>query len=130
MLGNLFDKYKRFKICLTSWGQGVAPTGFTTDDLSVVLTMSGLMWENQTYDTLLNGLTSRAVIATLRYTNNGSGVENFTGEVGQVFKKENYDNDIITINVEKTSGAAFPALVYPQCCYVFSIYGIPDEIKI
>jgi hypothetical protein len=126
-LGNLYNKYSRFKICLTSWGTGLAVNGFTADDTTTIIFMSGLQWENQTYDTAINGLQSNAAISTLRFPNNGSGLENFTGEVGQVFMKQNIDEVDITISIQKVSGNALPALAYPQCCYVFSIYGIPDE---
>jgi hypothetical protein len=126
-LGNLYNKYSRFKICLTSWGTGVAVNGFTADDLTTIIFMSGLQWENQTYDTAINGLQTNAAISTLRFANNGVNLENFTGEVGQVFTKPNLDELEVSISIQKVSGAALPALAYPQCCYVFSIYGIPDE---
>ena len=126
-LGNLYNNYRRFKICLTSWGTAVAVNGFVADDLATVVSMSGLRWENQTYDTATNGLRQNAVISTLRFANNNIAVEVFTGEVGQVFIKPNYDELDITISIEKISGNAFPALQYPQCCYVFSIYGIPED---
>lgn len=126
-LGNLYNKYSRFKICLTSWGTGAAVNGFTADDLATIIFMSGLQWENQTYDTAINGLQINAAISTLRFANNGVNLENFTGEVGQVFTKPNIDELEVNISIQKVSGAALPALAYPQCCYVFSIYGIPDE---
>jgi hypothetical protein len=126
-LGNLYNKYSRFKICLTSWGTGIAVTGFSADDLITILFMRGLQWENQTYDTAINGLQSNAAISTLRFANNGVALENFTGEVGQVFMKQNIDEVEVSISIQKVSGAALPALQYPQCCYVFSIYGVPDE---
>ena len=126
-LGNLYNKYDRFKICLTSWGTGTAVGGFTTDDIITFVTMSGLRWENQTYDTVTNGLTQNAALSTLRFTNAGVALENFTGEVGQVFNKDNLDNVELTINIQKVSGGALPAVAYPQCCYVFSIYGIPNN---
>lgn len=126
-LGNLYNKYDRFKICLTSWGTGVAVTGFVADDLTTVVSMSGPRWENQSYDTVSNGLTQNAAISTLRFVNNGTALENFTGEVGQVFLKPNFDELELTISIAKISGNALPALAYPQCCYVFSIYGVPDE---
>ncbi|MFY7883383.1 MAG: hypothetical protein ACOVOV_00920 [Dolichospermum sp.] len=128
-LGNLYNKYNRFKICLTSWGTGVAVNGFTSDDVTTFVSMSGLQWENQTYDVVTNGLTQNAAISSLRFTNNGVALENFTGEVGQVFRKPNFDELQVTINIQKISGAALPALAYPQCCYVFSIYGVPDDEK-
>lgn len=126
-LGNLYNKYSRFKICLTSWGTGIAVNGFTADDLITILFMRGLQWENQTYDTAINGLQSNAAITTLRFANNGAALENFTGEVGQVFLKQNIDEVEVSISIQKVSGAALPNLSYPQCCYVFSIYGVPDE---
>lgn len=126
-LGSLYNKYDKFKICLTSWGTGASVAGFTADDLACFVTMDGLRWENQTYDTLSNGLTQNASISTLRFVNNGNSLENFTGEVGQVFNKDNLDDELLTININKISGSALPALAYPQCCYVFSIYGVPSE---
>jgi hypothetical protein len=126
-LGALYNKYDRFKICLTSWGTGVAVNGFVADDLACFVTMSGLQWENQTYDSAINGLTQNAAISTLRFVNNGISLENLTGEIGVVFLKDNFDNETLTININKISGAALPALAYPQCCYVFSIYGVPNE---
>lgn len=128
-LGNLYNKYDKFKICLTAWGTAAAPTGFSNDDLSTFITLSGLQWENQTYDTATNGLTQKATIATLKFANANSIIENFTGEVGQVFFKPNYDVVELTLDVNKISGAAFPAPFYPQCCYVFSIYGVVDEAE-
>ena len=126
-LGSLYDKYENFKLCLTSWGTGVAVSGFTADDLACFITMSGPQWTNQTYDSATNGLTQNAAISTLRFVNNGIALENFTGEVGQIFNKANLDNVELTININKISGNALPALAYPQCCYVFSIYGVPNE---
>lgn len=128
-LGNLYNKYDKFKICLTAWGTAQAAGGFSNDDLSTFITLSGLQWENQTYDTATNGLTQNASIATLKFANGNSIIENFTGEVGQVFVKPNYDEVEITLNVNKISGAAFPAPSYPQCCYLFSIYGVVDETE-
>jgi hypothetical protein len=125
-LGNLYNKYDRFKICLTAWGTGSASGGFSNDDLTTILYLSGLNWENQTYDTAINGLQAKAVIGTVKFLNATSTIENFTGEVGQVFLKPNYDELDITLSIEKISGAAI-TLTYPATCYVFSIYGIPDE---
>ena len=73
-LGNLYDKYSRFKICLTSWGTGVSVAGFVAGDLITVVSMSGPRWENQSYDTVSNGLTQNAAIATLRFVNNGTAL--------------------------------------------------------
>lgn len=125
-LGNLYNKYSKFKICLTSWGTALANTGFTGDDTNIILFMSGPQWENQTYDTVTNGLRERACITALRFSNNGFGIENFTGEVGQVFIKPNRDEIDINISIEKVSGAALPAIAYPQSCYVFSIFGLVE----
>jgi hypothetical protein len=126
-LGNLYNKYDRYKICLTSFATSLAPNGLTFDDVSTIAFMTGLNWENQTYDTAINGLRERAAISTLRFVNNQSTVENFTGEVGQVFIKPNIDETTINISLEKSNGAALPALGYPHCIYIFTIYGIPKD---
>lgn len=127
VLGNLYNKYDRFKICLTHWATSQAPNGFTTDDLHNILFMTGLTWENQTYDTVTNGLRERAAISTLRFTNNGATILPYTGEVGQVFRKPNFDETNVNLSIEKVNGAAFPALAYPHSVFVFTIYGVKDE---
>jgi hypothetical protein len=129
-LGPLYNKYNRFKICLTSWGSSKAPT-INSNNASVIALMSGFNWENQTYDTATNGLTRRAAIANVRYSSiSNTAIENFTGEVGQVFIKPNIDEITVTISLERIDGGPVPTNPisgYPFSVYVFSIYGIPDD---
>lgn len=126
VLGTIYHKYKRFKICLTSVGSGIPNPTLTDASRFVNVNLEGLQWVNSGYDTT-NGAVNRNVIATTIVLNSTLGFSNnFTGEVGFVFNKPNSNNISFRVYLTNVSNNTINQVQYPNLCYCFSIYGIDE----
>ena len=125
VLGNLFYKYDKFKICLTSFGNANTTT-LAAAERTLTCNMSGFQWYNQTYDTSINANINSVVISTLDFTSAGGRSINYTGEIGWVFIKPQTEFVDITINYTKVLDGTAPTagLNYGPSVFCFSIYGV------
>ena len=64
LLGNMYDKYEKFNLCLVNISTGASNNtlGTSTDDLNVSVNISGLPFINQTYNTSTGNNTNTATI--------------------------------------------------------------------
>ena len=71
LLGDMFDKYETFNLCLNTIHTSV-PTALyalNTDDSNVFIKVSGLPFINNTYDVKGGNNTNASVIATYQFNN-------------------------------------------------------------
>jgi hypothetical protein len=124
LLGTLYNKYTKFKICLTSYAN-VNTTANVTADRYLQVYMSGLNWINQGYTYTINGNINSTIIATVDITSASGRAINYTGEVGNVFYMKNQTSTDITISFTRVSDNVLnTAQNYGNSVYCFSIYGI------
>ncbi len=124
VLGSMFDKYNRFKICLTSIG--TSTPALSEANRFVQVNMEGLQWNNQSYDTQTGILRSNVIIESVALGTNTGITYNFTGEIGQVFYKPQSDDVRLRIYLQRISDNTIQAIQYPNIVYCFSIYGIEE----
>ena len=124
VLGSMYNKYSRFKICLTSFGNA---SGGTLTDINRIININiaGLQWNNQSYDTTTGTIISSVNIASVDMINQGRSV-NFAGETGFVFFKPNSSDVVIRIFLTRVFDDTLQAVQYPNCVFCFSIYGIEE----
>jgi hypothetical protein len=127
LLGHLFYKYSKFKICLTSFGNTNTSTLTAIADRILNVNMTGFQWYNQTYDTLTNTNTSNVIISTVDIPSaNGRNI-NYSGEVGWVFEKPSSAVVDININFSRVSDNSINnAINYGQSVFCFAIYGVEE----
>lgn len=125
-LGSMFDKYERFKICLTSLGTATPNPNLSNDNRMVSVNMEGLQWNNQSYNTQLGVIGTNVIISSVGLATNVGVTFNYTGEVGQVFYKPKSDDVRIRIYLERILDNTIQSIQYPNVVYCFSIYGIEE----
>ena len=69
LLGDMFDKYETFNLCLNTIHTGLPPAIFTTtaDDANVIMKVSGIPFINNTYNTGTKTNTNSSVICTYQF---------------------------------------------------------------
>lgn len=126
-LGNMFNKYKRFKICLTSIGGGTPSPVLVDANRWLNVNIEGFQWVNSGYNSSTGAL-NRNIIASTVQTGSSTGFStNFTGEVGFVFNKPASGNVAVRIYLTRILDDTIAAVQYPNFCYCFSIYGIEGD---
>jgi hypothetical protein len=127
VLGNLFYKYDKFKICLTSFGNTNTSALTAIADRIMTVNMTGFQWYNQTYDSSINANTSNVIISTVDFISGAGRNINYAGEIGWVFIKPQTEFINININLSRCSdGGINPAINYGASVFCFSIYGIEE----
>jgi hypothetical protein len=128
VLGTLYNKYKRYKICLTSIGNVNVATIANVADRVLNVNMKGFNWVNQTYDTS-NKTNTDTVILSTAFFNSANGFSiNYTGEIGCVFQIPVSENVDINIFLNRVSDGTIPTGInYNESVFCFSIYGVVDE---
>ena len=121
LLGDLYNKYDRYKIVLNSF-QNNNPN--TILNRNHAIKMSGLDWVGE-----LEYLTDNTTIATLGMVFVGSSSNNQTLQTpsnwGGVFNKPNRNNVDITIYmIDLMTNTVIPTNNYHYMYFYFSIYGI------
>lgn len=124
VLGTLYNKYSRYKICLTSIGNANTTAIANVADRVLTVNMKGLQWENQTYDTSNKTNTDTVIISTAFFNNSNGFSINYTGEIGWVFQKPFSENVDINIFLNRVSDGGTPNINYNESVFCFSIYGI------
>ncbi len=128
VLGSLYYKYDKFKICLTSIGNVNTTTITNVSDRILAVNMRGLIWLNQTYDTAIRSNSDSSVISTALFNSANGFSINYTGEIGWVFLRPPSDTVDLTIFLSKVSDGSIPTGInYGESVFCFSIYGVPDD---
>lgn len=130
VLGSLYNKYDKFKICLTSIGNVNTSAIANVSDRVLAVNLKGLIWLNQTYDTAIRSNSDTVILSTAFYNNSNGFSMNYTGEIGWVFLRPPSDSVDLNIFLSKVSdGLAPTGINYGESVFCFSIYGIEDDEK-
>lgn len=125
LLGQMYEKYDSFKICLTSVGNTNTTNIANVSDRVMCLNMSGLQWMNQTYDVATKTNKDYVVISTLIFQSTTGFSQNYTGEIGWVFTKPLQDTIDINLYLTRVSdGSVASGINYGESVFCFSVYGI------
>jgi len=129
LMGNMYEKYETFNLCLISIFTATASStlGNTTNDLNVVVNLSGLPFINQTYNTKTGNNESTSIITVFNF-NRSSWANVYYSEDNYLTFGKSQDLCDITINLTQISGATVTSSVsYPNVIYKFSIIGVPNQ---
>jgi len=132
LLGDMYDKYDRFNLCLNTIASGISDAYFGTQaDAQVLVRVSGLPWVNNSYNitsTRANN-TGNTIIASFLFVNNTQQNQYFFSSNSATFSK-NQDTANITIDYIRVSDLAAPAVqnttTFPHAAFIFDIFGIDD----
>lgn len=136
LLGDMYNKYDRFNLCLNTISQGLGGDNgnnfFATQaDALVLIRISGLSFINNTYNIKSSGSnnTSFATLASFKFLNNTQQVQYLNGQ-NIITIGKNQDLANITIEYVRVSDLASVAFTanhpYPQMSFIFDVYGVED----
>ena len=132
LLGEMYDKFDRFNLCLNTIAtcQADNALGTVADDRCTYITIAGLPWTNNTYNQKSNANTLETVIASCVWVANGQTTQYYYGNNVATFGK-NQDICNITITLRKIVNDALPnsVPVFPNTIFVFDIMGV-DEYRV
>lgn len=139
LLGDMYNKYDRFNLCLNTIAQGLGGDQgnnfFNAQiDALVLVRMSGLPWVNNSYTISASGSnnTGNTVISSFKFLNNTQQVEYLHGASLTTFSKSQ-DLANITIDYLRVVDLVAPVMTaghpYPHMSFIFDIYGV-DDFKI
>jgi len=127
VLGTLYSKYQRFKICFTSFGNANTSSIAAVSDRVLMVQMRGLNWTNRLYDGTTSANENSVVLGSAFFNNTTGFSLNFTGEIGWVFDKPPSDNVDLTVFLNRVSDGTIPTSGnYGESVFCFSIYGVEE----
>jgi hypothetical protein len=130
LLGDMYDQYDYFNLCLNTIATAQAGAIDTVDknNLNLYLKISGLPWSNQTYNVKNGSNNSSTVMGTFYFTSNSAISQYYYSNNIATFGK-NQDICNITIEFIRISDDAKPnpaTSAFPICIFIFDIIGIPN----
>jgi hypothetical protein len=136
VLGDMYDKYDLFNICLNTIttaqaaniGGKDAPTVQGPDDRNVIIKLSGLPFVNQTYSVKQGCNTNVCPISSFLFASSATATQFFYSNNCYTFGKSQQSCNI-TIAYGRVLDDALPATntAYPNVVFIFDIVGIPKE---
>jgi hypothetical protein len=129
VLGDMYDKYDTFNLCLNTISTGVASTlGVSNDDKNTIIKISGLPFLNQCYNVKTGSNTQQTVIATFLFTSSQSNTQYYYSNNIATFGK-NQEQVNISIQYNRVSDDTPVQTVnnFPDAIFVFDIIGIPKD---
>lgn len=133
LLGDMYDKYDLFNLCLNTIATGVSTANFNTaaQDLQTLIRINGLPFINNTYN--INGTnnanTSNCIIGTFTFVSGSYATANFNLNIATFGKNQDICN--ITIDYLRLNDLATPSVAgantFPNATFIFDIYGIDKE---
>ena len=144
LLGDMYNKYDMFNICLNTVATEPLGTAFNkaSKDLQVIMRVSGLPFINNTYNvsvakvgtdnTFVNNNTPYCVIGTFTFASTGPATQYFYGSNIATFGK-NQELCNITIDYVRIADLARPEVAtsqkFPNVSFIFDIFGIEKDDK-
>lgn len=127
LLGSLYNKYERYKICITSYGNANVSAIANVQDRVLNVNMRGLNWTNRAYDGTTSSFDNSVVMGACFFNNANGFSLNYTGEIGWMFEKPPSDDVDITVFINRVSDGTIPTGInYGESVLCFSIYGIEE----
>ena len=134
LLGDMYDKYDLFNLCLNTVATAPSTIGFNlaSKDLQVILRVSGIPFINNTYNITSNNNCNsvNCVIGTFTFVSGASTTQYFYGSNLATFGK-NQDICNITLDYIRVSDLLQPQIAssntFPDCTFIFDIFGIDKD---
>jgi hypothetical protein len=130
LLGDMYDKYDLFNICLNTvtTGSAVSNTGISNDDRNVILKLSGLPFINQTYSVKQGCNTNVCHIGSFLFISNAVTTQYYFSNNFFTFGKSQ-ESCNLTIQYSRAKDDTLPSTVniYPNMIFSFYIIGIPKD---
>jgi hypothetical protein len=135
LLGDMFDKYERFNICLNFIGG--AATGTVAeggpDNRCFQIKLSGLPFlSSYNVPTIANTGVVHLQVIQIPLTSNTTWVNNFIGSQMYTFAKQEQVNisiDLTTVVSDSIYIPASQSTMIGHCIFSFSIYGVTDFLN-
>ena len=126
LLGDMYDKFDTFNLCLNSVTSSVGNTDFgtTDDDRNVLINVGGFPFLNQTYATVSGHNTNSTVMGSVFFQHSAITQYTFINSYATFGK----NTDLLNINIFYTSIGTnkLPASpdAFPEVVFIFDIYGV------
>ena len=133
LMGDMYDKYDLFNLCLKSIITGVCDSalGTTLDDLAVQIKISGLPFINATYNPDDDCNNDYAVLTTFNFKRGESVSVNYNENYLTFSKNQNVVD--LEFTYESINDGVLPDTTnaFPIMCYIFDIVGVgePKDIN-
>lgn len=134
ILGDMYDKYDTFNLCLNSVSSGLANNTFGVDlgDRTVQLNLTGLPFINNTYDAIRKNNTSVATIGTFVYVRQQAPSFNYNNSNVVTFGKSqescNFNIFYTRTALKNGSYGVNTVATFPDAVIIFNIFGIEKEV--
>jgi hypothetical protein len=129
LLGDMYDRYDLFNICLNTISTAAAGVvGLTADDRNNVVKLSGLPFINQTYSVKQGTNTSVCPISTFQFASGTTVTQLFFSNNCYTFGKSSLSCNL-TIQYGRVLDDALPttANAFPNVIFLFDIVGVSKE---
>jgi hypothetical protein len=130
LLGDMYDKYDLFNICLNTvtTASALAATGASNDDRNVIIKLSGLPFVNQTYSVKNGCNTSVCPLSSFLFISSATATQFFYSNNCYTFGKSQQSCNL-TIQYGRVKDDALPTTgtVYPNVVFIFDIIGVPKD---
>jgi len=123
LLGEMYYKYNKFKICCNYISSGYQAISMTNLNILILCSMSGLDFSN--YDVNTSGTVNTFDFGIIQVNASiGLGIQLLNGLQGQVFTKEETVTDLKVYYKRITDDAIDTTVNYPPMIFNFSIYPV------
>lgn len=120
ILGDMYDRYEYFNICMPIMFNGGSTFGTANVDKLVRFNVSGLPWVNNTYDVQSRSLTNSCVLGFQKLSTSISLVQYNYANIATFRRCENIN---FTITITRYNGdACATTALYPRSDFYFKIY--------
>ena len=132
VLGDMYDKYDTFNLCLNSIYSNPCSPALGSDgsgnDLTLYIELSGLPFINQTYDIYNKCNNDSTTIASVNFVRNSPLTQLYYNSSCNTFSK-NQELVNLTFNYYRIKDDLIPSsnANYPFMIYIFDIIGIPRD---
>jgi hypothetical protein len=129
LLGDMYDKYDLFNICLNTITTAVAGAiGGAAEDRNVIIKLSGLPFVNQTYSVKQGCNTNVCPISSFLFAQNTTATQLFYSNNCYTFGKSQQSCNL-TIQYGRVLDDALPTTViaFPNIVLIFDIVGVSKD---
>jgi hypothetical protein len=129
VLGDMYDKYDLFNLCLNTITTAAAGAiGGVNDDRNVIVKLSGLPFVNQTYSVKQGCNTNICPISSFAFTNGTTATQLFYSNNCYTFGKSQQSCNL-TIQYGRVLDDALPTTTtaFPNMVFIFDIVGVSKD---
>ena len=130
VLGDMYDKYKKFniKLCSVNYDQ-IAAYGATLNDRNLSINVYGLPFSNCTYESKQNSNGNFSNCGSITFVQNTAG-QIYLQDSNMMTIYSPTNPQTIRIRLSLINGSdptAGGVIIYPNACFYFRIYGVTND---